>query len=137
VLSPNHRIAGADPLLSAGKTGAADSVYVRDVGGDNYIFGVDHWGVGSSESAPVKLPMREVHSLYIELGSLFDTGEVPKDRVRLTLNGNVILNTTLPLYPVLPEQVAIAANPLGMSTSSPKFNGNIVSVHTRMPQPKP
>jgi hypothetical protein len=130
-LPPKGLPNGSDPLLFAGKPGAGDSLYLRVVGPDTYILGVDHWGVGVVESKPVVLPSETLHTLVIELGSFFAGGEIPPDTVRLQVNGEVVLNERMPLYPVTAEGIVWGGNPHGMSTSGSTFRGEIVSLRFR------
>jgi hypothetical protein len=124
--------AGSDPLLCAGRAGAADSLFLRAAGGGRYVVGLDHWGLGSVESAPVALRTDHVHTLVIELGSLSSVaGELPPNHVRLVLDGQVVLDVAQPLYAVQPGEVVYGLNPHGMSTSGASFRGEIISVLSR------
>ena len=132
---PQTGYVGSDPLLSVGTTGAADSIYLRGLGQGRYVLGIDHWSVGSNESAPFTLDATAVHSLLIELGSLAVAGEFKPDHVRLILNEKVVLEVKIPLFPAKPETIAYGLNPHGMSTSSANFRGSIISVRTQEPLP--
>jgi hypothetical protein len=131
-LLPAGGYVGSDPLFSAGRTGAADSIFMRGLGNGRYVLGLDHWSVGSTESQPVMLAAGEVHTLVLELGSLAGAGEFPPDHVRLILDERVVLDTKLSLFPTKPEEIVYGRNPLGMSTSSPEFRGEIVSIRTHV-----
>ena len=131
-LLPAGGYVGSDPLFSAGRTGAADSIFMRGLGNGRYVLGLDHWSVGSTESQPVMLAAGEVHTLVLELGSLAGAGEFPPDHVRLILDERVVLDTKLSLFPTKPEEIVYGRNPLGMSTSSPEFRGEIVSIRTQV-----
>ena len=125
---PAGGFSGADPLLSAGKAGAADSVFLRGIGGDRYVLGVDHWGVGAVESLPVTLASDRVHTVLIELGSLGTEGQLARDRARLVVDEQVVLDVAQALYPVQPDEIVFGRNPLGMSTSNAAFRGDLISV---------
>ncbi len=133
---PAGGFTGSDPLLCAGVAGAADGLYLRAVGDGRYILGLDHWGFGTVESAPLAVEPGAVHRLVIELGSLFPPGEAPGDLVRLRLNDAIALETRFRLHPVKAGQVVAGRNPLGMSTSGPLFRGEIYSVRTNQPAVK-
>jgi hypothetical protein len=126
---------GGDPLLSAGRTGAADSVYLRGVGKGRYVLGLDHWGVGSVESAPLAISPGDTHTLVIEMGSLFTAQQIPPTTLRLVLDRQVVLSAEMSLYRVVPGEIVVGRNPLGMSTSQPEFRGEIISVRTLQPPP--
>jgi hypothetical protein len=48
------------------------------------------------------------------------------------LDERVVLDTKLSLFPTKPEEIVYGRNPLGMSTSSPEFRGEIVSIRTHV-----
>lgn len=123
---PSGGFNGADPLLSVGQTGAADSIFLRSLGGDLYALGLDHWGVGAVESGPITLAPDRAHTLTIELGSLAADGNLTRDRARLIVDGQLALDVAQPLYPVKPGEIVFGKNPLGMSTSGPLFRGDLI-----------
>lgn len=125
--------AGSQPLLLAGKAEAADSVYLRPLGGGRYVVGIDHWGYGGAESAPVEL-VAGVHTVVIELASLLPGGA--RQGVRVWLNDALVLNQPAQaLYAVEATEIVFARNPLGMSTSGAKLEGTLYSVRTGVPAP--
>lgn len=132
-LLPAGGYVGSDPLFSAGQTGAADSIFLRGLGNDRYVLGLDHWSVGSTESPPITLASGEVHTLVLELGSLAGAGEFPANQARLILDGRVVLDAKLSLFPTKPEEIVYGRNPLGMSTSNAVFRGEIVSIRAHEP----
>ena len=97
--------------------GAADGVFLRSVGGGRFIFGLDHWGTGTVESAPTVVAPGVAHTVEIELGSLFTPESVPPDRVRVWFNGVVVIDAKHPLHPVKPGQMTAGRSPLGMPTA--------------------
>lgn len=131
-LLPPGGFTGADPLISVGRAGMADSVFLKGVGGGRYTLGVDHWGLGATETAPFELKPGDVQTLVIELGSLDPEGGLPRDRVKLILGGRVVLDAAQALYPVRPEEIVFGQNPHGMSTSNAVFRGEIISVQTHV-----
>jgi hypothetical protein len=130
---PAGGFAGAQPLLMTGQAGAADSLYLRPLGGERYVLGVDHWGYGGGESGPFELTAG-VHTLIIEMANLLPER---RDRgVRVWLDDRLVLaQPQQALYPAAPAEVFIARNPLGMSTSGQKFEGTLYSVRTGVPAP--
>jgi hypothetical protein len=119
-------------LLSAGRAGAADSIFLRGDGQGRYVLGLDHWGLGAVESKPVALAPDQVHTLVVELASLAKQGELPSGRARFLLDGQVVLDVAQALYPVEPKEIVFGLNPHGMSTSNAAFRGEIVSVRTQV-----
>ncbi len=128
---PAGGYAGSDPLLSAGRAGAADSIFLRGDGKGNYVVGLDHWGLSAVESKPVALVPDQVHTLVVELASLGKPGELPAGRARVLLDGQVVLDGAQALYPVEPKEIVFGLNPHGMSTSNTAFRGEIVSVRAQ------
>jgi hypothetical protein len=125
---PAAGLAQSAPLLSAGRTGAADSLYIRPAGAGKYVLGLDHWGFPARESAPLPLAGMQVHRVAIEWSSLFPPERSPGNRARVWLDGVVILDERLTLHPVTPGEIEIGRNPLGFSTSTAQFPGEIYSV---------
>ncbi len=132
-LSRQRAVVGSDPLLSVGRTQAADSVYLQALGENRYRLGLDHWGVGAIHSEAFELEPERIYAVMIELGSLKPQGVDQADTVRVSVDGKVLLDARVPLYPVDPDTVVVGANPLGMSTSSPRFSGDIVSIRRHLP----
>ncbi|MBI5426134.1 MAG: hypothetical protein HZA32_18835 [Opitutae bacterium] len=131
---PEDGFLRSQPLLLAGKAGAADSVYLRPVGGGRYVAGIDHWGYGGAESAPFALPPG-VHTVVMELATLLPGGA--RQGVRVWVNDALVLNEpNQALHPVQPADVVFARNPAGMSTSGEKFEGTLYSVRTDVPTPQ-
>jgi hypothetical protein len=128
---PAGGLVGSDPLVSAGRPGAADSIFLRGDAKGRYVVGLDHWGLGATESAPVALASDQVHTLVVEMASLGKPGELPSGRVRLLLDGQVVLDVAQALYPVDPKEIVFGLNPHGMSTSNAVFRGEIVSVRAQ------
>lgn len=121
------------PLLSVGRAGAADSIFIKPLGNHHYAIGHDHWGVGAKTSAPVLILPGKVTALSIEMGSLFADGEFPADQVRVTVDEVCVLDVRGPLYRVKPDEIQIGQNLMGCSTSGPNFPGEIYSLRTQGP----
>jgi len=123
-------MSGAIRSFSAGRAGAADSIFLRGVGNGRYVLGLDHWSVGSTESQPVTLAAGEVHTLVVESGSLAGAGNsgglMPLDlgRSRCTQKQNYRFSR-----PNL-KKSSMAWNAVGMFTSQSAFRGEIVSIRT-------
>jgi hypothetical protein len=131
ILTLGGRISSS-PLLTAGRVGAADCVYLRRLSGGRYVIGLDHWSAGTIESAPFDLADADIHSIGIEMASLGAGGEVPDGTLRVWVDGRRVMDSRTVLYGVQPEEVFFGANPLGMSTSARVFEGDLISVHTHL-----
>jgi hypothetical protein len=60
---------------------------------------------------------------------------MPANSVRLHVDGRVVLEASMPFYPVRPDDVVLGANPLGMSTSTAEFRGEIFAIEPHQPAP--
>jgi hypothetical protein len=129
---PAHPLVTGAPLLSAGRVAAADSVYLRQRPDGRFVLGIDHWMFPATESPPFALSDDRVHTALIALGSIAGSGQLGPREVRLSIDQRLVLAREMALYPVRPGEVAIGANPLGMSTSAATFDGEIVSVRTHV-----
>lgn len=131
---PEGGFVRSQPLLLAGRAGAADSIYLRPAGDGRYVLGIDHWGYGGAESAPVALPAG-VHTVIVEMATLLPGGA--RQGVRVWVNDALVLDQPAQaLHPVQAADVVFARNPLGMSTSGDKLEGTLYSVRTEVPAPQ-
>ncbi len=119
------------PLLEAGRVGAADSIYLRALPGGNYVIGLDHWSVGTIESAKFDLAPDGMHAVGIEMSSLENRPAMADGSIRVSVDGRVVLDQTTALYALRPAEVYYGANPLGMSTSVGEFEGDLIAVRSQ------
>jgi hypothetical protein len=121
-------LAGSDPIVVSGATGAGDFVYVKYLAGNRLQFGCDHWGTGGVVGVPVAIDPQRLHRLEIETGSLRPSADNHEAAgpVRIKLDGDVVLDGSSPIHPHSRAQIFIGANPIGGSTSGPLFRGQIL-----------
>lgn len=120
-------MAGSEPLVVSGVTGAGDFVYVKYVGANQLRFGFDHWGVGGSVGEPVAFDPRQLHRLEIETGALIpSSAEQAAGRVTVKLDGATVLDGMSPIHPSTQGQIYVGRNPIGGSTAQPLFHGEIL-----------
>lgn len=120
------------PLVVMGRSGQADALFLRPVGPDTYVLGLDHWGAPARESRPLQLTPGKQFELVAEVGSLFDGSGFPRDQVRVLLDGEPVLDVRTSLHPVRLGEIWIGQNPLGFSTCAERFSGEIFSVRWRV-----
>ncbi len=120
--------AKVEPLVTIGRTGAADCVYVVYEDADHVRIGVDHWGVGGPLSAPLPLRRGRPQALEVAIGGLETrrAGPAAPGRLRVLLDGRVVFDQTHPFHPASPREVAVGANPVGSSTAAVRFSGRIL-----------
>jgi hypothetical protein len=128
----------SEPLVCTGETGRGDLVYVRYESATRVSFGYDHWGVGGFVSAPCPIDPAAVQSIEIDFGALHPAAPGPPTSegkrgipgwVRLSLNGQIVLDREALYYASKPA--TIAENPIGASTATRAFTGEIVRVERR------
>jgi len=134
---PKEKEGRHEPLLTTGKTGAGDLVYIFYADDHHVRFGFDHWGVGGSLSDPVPVDYNAPHDLWITEGSLYpkalaEASWIPLDpalrerregQIAVVFDGAVVLSSFKPTYPSQLSAVTVARNSIGMSTADPDFSG--------------
>jgi len=144
---PNHKPGGTEPLLVSGVQGAGDFIYVHYVDHNQISLGLDHWGTKGLRTTWLPVDFAVNHTVEIQVGSLFpppdhvllagrDSAQVEelKKRVRVLLDGEVVLDAIQPTYESSPYDVLVGRNAIGGSTCSYQFSGEIISAE-RQPLP--
>lgn len=141
VIRLSQRFIGrSEPLLTTGVTGAADVVFVKYVDQSHIRVGLDHWGYGGAVSDPIEIDYSVPHEVWISTGALYpaalddaawgsldpEARRQLKSHVSVTIDGRTALYSAGQAYPSSPENVAVAANPVGGSTCDAAFTGMLV-----------
>lgn len=115
-----------EPLISTGRSGAGDLVYVTYLAPGIVRFGHDCWNHGSVETAPVTFDPSREQTVDVDMGSI-STG--PKDRAdgdslfRLRFNGQLLASMYRPFHPSESADVAFGYNAIHASTAAASFTG--------------
>jgi hypothetical protein len=118
--------ADAEPLLAVGESGRADFIFVQLERDGRVRFGLDHWGEGVTLSEPVTVDFAREHLVEINLQSLHATDAAPPtEGLRLSLDGRELLVRAGPAWPAAPAQRWVGLNPIGGSSCSARFTGEI------------
>lgn len=129
----------AQPIISCGRTGAGDEVYVEFVDSHTIRLGVDQWGIGAVHSQPIPCDLLQPHVITISLGSLYPDEssrlfqENPqwrplKDTVLVKFDGVVAIGLRRGSYAALPGSVEVFHNLFGFSTAGRAFEGRVLSM---------
>jgi hypothetical protein len=136
---PENATGRSEPLLTTGRNGAADVIYLQYVDAAHLRIGHDHWGADGPLSPPIPIDYAAEHTLELELGSLFPPPDDPVWATvpataresalawtRVLLDGTPVLEHRQPAHPINPDELHIGINPVGASTCGPAFTGRIL-----------
>lgn len=142
---PDNKAGVSEPLIVSGVQNAGDLISVRYESNWQVSLGLDHWGHPGFHTAGLPVDYTVDHVVEIQMGSLFPpVGHILladlspaqierlKGRVRIVLDGEVVLDADQPTYDSSPYDVFIGRNVIGGSTCVYEFSGEIKSV-TRLP----
>ena len=128
---PWAKVGSAEPLVTTGRTGAGDIIYLKILGDGKVSVGHDKWGYGGAISNPIEVDATQPQLVDVEMGSL-GTGH----GVRVRWNGAEVLSDSLDSYPAdAGEKVEIGANRIGGSTCQEQFTGRILESTRGAPPP--
>jgi hypothetical protein len=114
----------SDPLVSTGHTGAADLVYVNYSDATHVRIGIDHWASPGAISDPIPVDYKVPHEIWVDMASLNSpAGQSAGSPVTVIFDGKVALASPIRPFPSTPDEVAIAKNQVGASTTDPSFGG--------------
>jgi hypothetical protein len=117
-----------EPLIVTGQIGAGDFLYVRHMDDGTAVFGYDCWGRGGPESPPVQIQRGFRHSLRIEqpsFGFVLGSAVQPPERLRVTFEGQRVIDAVVESWIRKPQRVWFGRNPLGGSSCGPEFHGRL------------
>lgn len=149
LIFPAGRRVGTEPLLTTGIPRAGDVFFVNYRADGAIRLGLDHWGHRSLFSDWLTVEAAAEAVVEIAAGALLPAenhallaGQPPalrqamKERVRLSLDGRLVLDAVQPTYDSSPYDVVVGRNPIGASSTVFAFTGRILGV-TRIPPPAP
>ena len=116
---PRSRTGGNEPLLATGETGMGDALFLRYVDDRHIQFGLDHWGSPCLSSPVIAVDYDQPVSLDIDW-------RPAQGLLAVKVAGREVWRTAATFFH-REGAVCIGANPLGFSTCSPFFEGEIIS----------
>ncbi len=138
---PTGKTGATEPLVVSGVQNAGDFIFVRYESKGQIRLGFDHWGHMGFLSDLLPIDFSVNHILEIQMGALFppaghvllselNTNQIEqlKTRVRLVLDGAVVMDIDQPSFESSPYDVFIGRNAIGGSTCVYEFSGDIKSV---------
>ncbi|HVT72521.1 MAG TPA: hypothetical protein VHD61_05245 [Lacunisphaera sp.] len=115
------------PLLTTGRPGIGDGIFLERVAPGLMRLGFDHWGSQPIWSAPFPAVPGQEHRLRLSFGVRVPEQGVVSGRLQATCDGQVVFDSPVDLFPADPDHVFYGANPTGMSTSRPEFPGGVTA----------
>ena len=116
-----------EPLVSTGHRGAGDLLYVAYVSTGVIRLGIDSWGSGGLESAPLEYNPNQDQVIEADLASLHPRpGSRQLGTLALRFNGQLVLFARRPFNASSAEEVVFGFNGCESSTASATFSGSIV-----------
>jgi hypothetical protein len=123
-------MAQAQPLVTTGKPGAGDALFIRWSGPGRIRLGYDHWGSGLVESNDIAVVPDSEHRWSIEIPSLLPPGVTPeavfiRQSLVVLLDGNLVWARRVLSNPALPSEAYVGSNGIGASTCEHDFSGGV------------
>lgn len=116
-------------LVETGQPGKGDIVYLVQDDATHYHFGFDHWGVAGFVGPPFPIDTSAPHRVEIEMPSLLAVSEKSGGAghaVRVRVDGRTVLSAESDCHPSSQDELYVAANHLGATTTGMPFQGTIV-----------
>lgn len=123
-----------EPLITAGRTRAADFLTVNFPTEDTVVFTYDFWGEGGPSSAPQSFVPGRRYPLEVEMPAFSETGPVPSAAqapLRVIFDGRRILDEPVRFNHRKPAELYFAQNPLGGTSASTLFRGRLLTADGR------
>lgn len=133
---PSAPKAAFEPLASTGAGPGSSTVFVHYLDSSHISFGLDLWGAGASESAPIPIPPAGAQTLTVTMPGFYPSrppgagGGAPDwalAHVGVWLNGREVLRRAAPAPGSLEPDVGVLRDGSGSSVVGPYFSGDILS----------
>jgi hypothetical protein len=133
---PAGQPVGGHPLLSSGRSGHGNLLFVELLSGDRFRFGMDFWGQGALYSPPLPRGGTLVHRVELFVGAQVarhpplvgsDPASVQAAArwLRVWLDGEPVWTVPVMANADTYDEVFIGANPQGFSTAASTYDGAI------------
>lgn len=125
------RVGATEPLLSTGKSGHGDLVYVTYLQNSKVVFGLHHWGQTYC-SQPVPLGTETSHSITIISRSLTNAETGPA-LFEIIFDSQSVLALNAQTYDSSPDDVYVGINAIGSTVCGGMFSGTVLDVRPVSP----
>jgi hypothetical protein len=149
VVFPDKATGKVEPLVATGRSFLSDYLFVHYLGPDSLRFGFEHTSRGVIIGQPVKIAPGAIHTLRIDMGSLYPPAAYPwfdrmtpaqarrlQRTLRVTLDGQVVLNRFANFYDATSRQPSIGTADERPGYSRP-FSGKILAWRILADSPPP
>lgn len=129
-----------EPLISTGRSGAGDLVYVFYVAPGRVRFAHDSWSSGLLESDVVAFDPAEEQTVDVDFGGLHPVaapGVRTPGEFCLRFNGREVLRAPRHYHPALASEVAFGYNAIRASTADVRFRGERLVAERLAAWPEP
>jgi peptidoglycan/LPS O-acetylase OafA/YrhL len=127
------------PLIVTGHTGQGDLLGLIRVDAQHVRFTCDHWGKYSLASPDILLGPGPQHTIDALLGSLLPAPGSPWSaaqaqfqpltrRLYVAIDGREAFDREAEFHPAAPAEAFVGINPIGGSTTAPRFTGRILRI---------
>ncbi|HEY5078413.1 MAG TPA: hypothetical protein VII43_01145, partial [Opitutaceae bacterium] len=121
----------AQPLVTTGRPGLGDALFIRWSRPGFVRLGYDHWGSGLVESADIALTADCEHLMTVEMPSLLAPGSTPEERrcrqgVVVRIDGGLAWARHVLFHEALPTEAYVGSNGIESSSCERDFSGGIV-----------
>jgi hypothetical protein len=118
------------PLVSTGRAGKGDALFIRWSGPGTVRLGYDHWGDGVIESSDIPLTADLPHLMSISLPSLLSPGSTQAARIqaqslRVDIDGSLAWAQRVSSHPALSTEAYFLSNGIGASSCESSFSKGV------------
>jgi hypothetical protein len=128
-----------EPLITTGRPGAGDMIFVNYVDERTLRIGVDSWGRGGAISDPLEVDYGKEHDVVLSLESFLPAADGEptaerliadglRGRVVVALDGREVLTFRGAQHPSTRAEISLGANRIGMTSAKTEFSGEIKAV---------
>ncbi len=120
----------AQPLVSSGRPGSGDALWVRWVAPGRARLGYDHWGAGVVESPEFSLAADAPHVVHVSMPSLLSPGATPLERLlrgvlSVSIDGKPVWARRVAFHPAAANEAYFGSNAIQASSCASDFSRGI------------